>query len=415
MVGERRRVRISPLVHPGGALTRPARAFESAERLSAPNPGVATETAMRCLGFESARQFVDFQEVPRFPRDTRGGRKAQTVNEKRPLYEAFLRTPRSGLEPATRRLTPAAPELRLDLASGVQVLRYDALLATIHRPDDLGRGAAAVMTLAFYQLLALLAGTSRSDLRRQVQYLKAENEVLRSKLGTRVSVTPAERARLARLAKAVGPAIKSLVSIVSPGTVLRWINRPGRRARFNRPASSRPPVRPRTPAEIRAVILRMARETGWGYTRILGEIRKLGLLVSRSTVVNILREAGVPPVPSRGEPRWNDFVRTHARTLWACDFVARRPFPQARPHDPHPGRLADRTGAAQQPVRARAAAGGGVAVPDQRGADRLNLECSASRPAYSPRSAALTAARYSSRTALAEPIVASGHSIGSAS
>ena len=93
MVGERRRVRISPLVHPGGALTRPARAFESAERLSAPNPGVATETAMRCLGFESARQIADFQEVPRFPRDTRGGRKAQTVNEKRPLYEAFLRTP----------------------------------------------------------------------------------------------------------------------------------------------------------------------------------------------------------------------------------------------------------------------------------------------------------------------------------
>ena len=48
---------------------------------------------MRCLGFESARQIADFQEVPRFPRDTRGGRKAQTVNEKRPLYEAFLRTP----------------------------------------------------------------------------------------------------------------------------------------------------------------------------------------------------------------------------------------------------------------------------------------------------------------------------------
>jgi hypothetical protein len=48
---------------------------------------------MRCLGFESARQIVDLQEVPRFPRETRGGQKAQTVNEKRPLYEAFLRTP----------------------------------------------------------------------------------------------------------------------------------------------------------------------------------------------------------------------------------------------------------------------------------------------------------------------------------
>ena len=37
----------------------------------------------------------------------------------------------------------------------------------------------------------------------------------------------------------------------------------------------------------------MARETGWGYTRILGELKKLGIAVSRSTVVNILKAAGM--------------------------------------------------------------------------------------------------------------------------
>lgn len=77
------------------------------------------------------------------------------------------------------------------------------------------------MPLYLYQLLVVLAGTTRPGLRRQVQYLNAENEVLRSRLSPRVPVTSAERARLARLARAVGPAIPSLVSIVSPGTVLR--------------------------------------------------------------------------------------------------------------------------------------------------------------------------------------------------
>lgn len=178
--------------------------------------------------------------------------------------------------------------------------------------------------LSIYRLLAVLAGATRSDLRRQIQYLKAENEILRSKLGLRVSVTPIERARLARLAKAVGPAIHSLASIVSPGTILRWINGSGARPRARRSSASRRPGRPRTAFEVRRVILRIARETGWGYTRILGETRKLGVRVSRSTVVNILREAGIPPVSGRGEPSWNDFVRAHARTLWACDFMSRR-------------------------------------------------------------------------------------------
>ncbi|QQS09405.1 MAG: transposase [Phycisphaerales bacterium] len=67
------------------------------------------------------------------------------------------------------------------------------------------------------------------------------------------------------------------------------------------------------------------RETGWGYTRILGELKKLGIAsVSRSTVVNILREAGLPSGPVRGERSWDEFLKAHATTLWACDFMATR-------------------------------------------------------------------------------------------
>jgi len=59
--------------------------------------------------------------------------------------------------------------------------------------------------------------------------------------------------------------------------------------------------------------------------RILGELKKLGIGgVSRSTVVNILKQAGLPTGPARGERTWDQFLKAHAKTLWACDFVTMR-------------------------------------------------------------------------------------------
>jgi putative transposase len=43
--------------------------------------------------------------------------------------------------------------------------------------------------------------------------------------------------------------------------------------------------------------------------------------VSRSTVINILREAGLDPGPKRGVGTWTDFLERHAATLWASDFL----------------------------------------------------------------------------------------------
>jgi putative transposase len=52
-------------------------------------------------------------------------------------------------------------------------------------------------------------------------------------------------------------------------------------------------------------------------------LRKLGIRsVSRTTVANLLREAGFDPGPQRGEGTWSDFVARHAATLWACDFLS---------------------------------------------------------------------------------------------
>ena len=48
------------------------------------------------------------------------------------------------------------------------------------------------------------------------------------------------------------------------------------------------------------IIVRLAEESGWGYTRIGGELRKLGVRsVARSTVRNILLAHGIDPGPLR--------------------------------------------------------------------------------------------------------------------
>jgi putative transposase len=72
-------------------------------------------------------------------------------------------------------------------------------------------------------------------------------------------------------------------------------------------------------------VLQFASENGWGYARVLGELKKLGIRsVSKTTVANILRGAGLDPGPKRGAGTWDEFVRRHASTLWACDFLSVR-------------------------------------------------------------------------------------------
>jgi putative transposase len=170
------------------------------------------------------------------------------------------------------------------------------------------------------RLLEVLAGSSQAELHRQVQYLKAENEVLRSQIAGPVRVTPQERSRLVRLGKPLDRAIGTIVSIVKPETFRRWMRDDAAKHRARRKPARRP-GRPRTPEQVRGIVLRMARENSWGYSRILGELKKIGIKVARGTVVNILKEAGLPTSPERGESTWDQFVKRHARTLWVCDFL----------------------------------------------------------------------------------------------
>jgi len=84
--------------------------------------------------------------------------------------------------------------------------------------------------------------------------------------------------------------------LVQPATLLRW-HRDLLRRRWTSPHRR---GRPAVAAEIRGLVLRLARENPtWGCRRIHGELCRLGLKVGASTVWAILQHAGVAPAPTR--------------------------------------------------------------------------------------------------------------------
>jgi putative transposase len=63
-------------------------------------------------------------------------------------------------------------------------------------------------------------------------------------------------------------------------------------------------------------IVRLARENlSWGYRRIVGELRRLGVAVSASSVRSILCKAGLPPAPRRDRRLWRTLMRARGASI----------------------------------------------------------------------------------------------------
>lgn len=125
------------------------------------------------------------------------------------------------------------------------------------------------MPKMFHPLLALIASSTNNELIKYVEYLKRENKLLRARLPKQIHTTYEERQTLIKYGKAIGRAIEELITIASPGTFYRWV----REAKNGKPAPKNPKGGQRKPKENRELVLKIAEETGFGLTRIIGEIR----------------------------------------------------------------------------------------------------------------------------------------------
>ena len=162
-------------------------------------------------------------------------------------------------------------------------------------PSILLLSAMASFRNVYTSLLLVIAGSTDKELARQVNYLKAENQILRSRLPGRISLTEREKNRLIRFAKNLGSALNELATIVHPGTIRRWIREAAAKSKARRKGKS---GRPRTAKDIEKLILKLAKDNSWGYTRILGELKKLRIeSVTRNTVKNILKRNGFESGP----------------------------------------------------------------------------------------------------------------------
>jgi putative transposase len=164
-------------------------------------------------------------------------------------------------------------------------------------------GAVVVRTLAFLVLQRILGmvgcGPAPDTKDVEIAVLRHQLAVVRRQVA-RPRYAPGDRVVLASLAKLL-PRERWPIFLVTPSTLLRW-HRELIRRHWTYPVKTR---RGGLDPEVVELVLRLARDNDrWGYLRIAGECRKLGVTVSATSVRTILRRHRLGPAPRRGGPSW---------------------------------------------------------------------------------------------------------------
>lgn len=160
----------------------------------------------------------------------------------------------------------------------------------------------------------------------QLRLIKAQVAILRARIPTqRIILSPAEKAELLRIKAEIGHDVDGLMEVAKPATYKRWLAQ----MRSGRPFKA--VGRPRLTQELRDIVTRIgSKNLLWGYKRIVGELKKLGLYAGANSVKRILNEAGIHPSPERRKKKpalpWSTFISAHMESMVACDFFTKTVF-----------------------------------------------------------------------------------------
>jgi len=143
-----------------------------------------------------------------------------------------------------------------------------------------------------FALVLLLAGSRRSK-ELEILLLRHELAILRRQTG-RPHLTRVDRALLAALSRSLPRRAWTNFPVE---TLLAWHRKlVARHWTYAHKKPGRPPLEP----SLRTLTLRLARENPhWGYRRIVGELKGLGVAVSPTSVRKVLLAAGLQPAPER--------------------------------------------------------------------------------------------------------------------
>src|SRR5712675_1909402 len=170
-----------------------------------------------------------------------------------------------------------------------------------------------VALMCFVLAVLALPFKSKSRLEAENAALRHQLIVLRRKVRGRVQLSNNDRWFFVQLYRWF-PSILEVVTILRPGTLVRW-HRDGFR-RYWRWKSCRRGGRPQIETELRALIRQMSAENLlWGAPRIHGELLKLGFSVAQSSVAKYMVKRRGPP-----SQEWRTFLRNHAPDIAAMDL-----------------------------------------------------------------------------------------------
>jgi putative transposase len=173
-------------------------------------------------------------------------------------------------------------------------------------------------------MLAYVTGSVDENLLLRIEYLVAENRILRDQIKGRLQLSDTERQTLAEIGAKMGKqALEEVAQVAKPDTILAW-HRKLVAQKFDGSDQRKSLGRPRVDKELEDWVVKMAKENrSWGYDRIAGALAELGYDISDQTVGNILKRCGIPTAPERQKTTtWREFIRSHLHVLWATDFFS---------------------------------------------------------------------------------------------